>query len=51
MTINEINGSSEHEWNCNSNLVNQIGKIEDNCIDINDSMKVMMFDSNNITKM
>ena len=26
----------EHEWNINSNFVNQFGKIEDNCIDIND---------------
>ena len=25
-------------------------KIEDNCIDINDSMNVMMYDSNNIIK-
>ena len=44
MTANEINGSVEHEWNVNSNFVNQFGKIEDNCIDINDSMNVMMYD-------
>ena len=50
MTVNEINGSGEHEWNVNSNFVNQFSKIEDNCIDINDSMNVMMYDSNNITK-
>ena len=50
MTVNEISGYSEHEWNVNSNLVNQFGKIKDNCIDINDSMNVMMYDSNNITK-
>ena len=50
ITVNEINGSGEHEWNINSNLVNQFGKIEDNCIDINDSMNVIMYDSNNITK-
>ena len=50
MTVNEINGSGEHEWIVNSNLVNQFGKIEDNCIDINDSMNVMMYESNNITK-
>ena len=49
MTVNEINGSGEHEWNFNLNLVNQFGKIEDTCIDINDSMNVMMYD-NNITK-
>ena len=47
--VNEINGSGEHEWNVNSNLVNQFGKIEDNCIDINDSMNIKMYDSNNIT--
>ena len=34
MTFNEINGAGEHEWNVNSNLVNQFGKIQDNCIDI-----------------
>ena len=50
MTVNEINGSGDHEWNVNSNFVNQFSKIEDNCIDINDSMNVMMYDSNNITK-
>ena len=49
MTVNEINGSGEHEWNVNLNLVNQFDKIEDNCIDINDSMNVKMYDSNNIT--
>ena len=46
MTVNKINVSGEREWNVNSNLVNQFGKIEDNCIDINDNM---MYDSNNIT--
>ena len=30
MTVNEINGSGEHEWNVNSNFVNQFSKIEDN---------------------
>ena len=50
MTVNEINGSGEYEWNINSNFVNQFSKIEDNCIDINDSMNVMMYDSNKITK-
>ena len=50
MTVNAINEYSEHEWNVNSNLVNQFGKIEDNCIEINDSMNIMMYDSNNITK-
>ena len=50
MTVNEINGSGDHEWNVNSNFVNQFSKIEDNYIDINDSMNVMMYDSNNITK-
>ena len=49
MTVNEINGSGEHECNANLNLVNQFGKIEDNCIDINDSMNVMMYGSNNIS--
>ena len=49
MTVNEINGSGEHEWNVNSNIVNQFSKIDDNCIDVNDSMNVMMYDSNNIT--
>ena len=49
MTVNEINGSGEHEWNVNSNIVNQFSKIDDNCIDFNDSMNVMMYDSNNIT--
>ena len=38
MTVNEINGYGEHEWNINSNCVNQFGKIKDNCIDINDNM-------------
>ena len=46
MTVNEINVSGERQWNVNSNLVNQFGKIEDNCIDINDSM---IHNSNNIT--
>ena len=50
MTANEINRSGEQDWNVNSKLVNQFGKIEDNCIDINDSMNVMIYDSNNITK-
>ena len=50
MTVNEINRSGEHQWNINSNSVNQFGKIENNCIDINNSMNVMMYDSNNITK-
>ena len=50
MTVNEINRSCEYEWNVNSNSVNQFGKVEDNCIDINDSMNVMMYESNNITK-
>ena len=50
MTVNEINGYCEHKWNVNSNLVNKFGKIEDNCIDINDSMNVMMYNSKNITK-
>ena len=28
MIVNEINGSGEHEWNVNSNFVNQFSKIE-----------------------
>ena len=50
ITINEINGSDEHEWNVNSNLVNQFGKIDDNCIDILMIVNIMMYNSNNITK-
>ena len=42
MTFNEINGAGEHEWNVNSNLVNQLGKIQDNCIDIND-IKILKY--------
>ena len=50
ITINEINGSDEHEWNVNSNLVNQFCKIDDNCIDILMIVNIMMYNSNNITK-
>ena len=50
ITINEINGSDEHEWNVNSNLVNQFGKIDDNCIDILMIVNIMIYNSNNITK-
>ena len=49
MTVNEINWSGEHECNANLNLVNQFGKIEDNCIDINNSINVIMYGSNNIS--
>ena len=44
MTVNEINGTGQHEWNVNSKLVNQFGKIKDNCIDIKDSINVIMYD-------
>ena len=45
MAVIEINRSGEHERNVNSNSVNQFGKIEDNCIDINDKESILSIDS------